>query len=77
MTNHTNLPLLGCRTCEVLGLFKRVCELSYEKPLTIDTLINDHQDVFTGVGELEQPNHIKLQDDVQPIIQATKKLPYT
>ena len=77
VTNHTNLPLLGCRTCEVLGLVKRVCELSYEKPITNDTLINDYQDVFTGVGELEQPYHIELRDDVQPVIQATRKLPYT
>ena len=35
VTNHTNLPLLGCRTCEVLGL---VCELSYEKPPTNATV---------------------------------------
>ena len=77
VTNHTNLPLLGCRTCEALGLVKRVCELSYEKPITNDTLINDYQDVFTGVGELEQPYHIELRDDVQPVIQATRKLPYT
>ena len=49
----------------------------YVKPLTNDTLINDFQDVFTGVGELEQPYHIELRDDVQPVIQATRKLPYT
>ena len=77
VTNHTNLPLLGCRTCEVLGLVKRVCELSYEKPPTNGTLINDYQDVFTGVGELEQPGDIELRDDIQPVIQATRKLPYT
>ena len=76
-TNHTNIPLLVCRTCEVLGLVKRVCELSYEKPLTNHMLINDYQDGFTGVGELEQPYHIKPRDDVQPVIQATRKLPYT
>ena len=33
--------------------------------------------LFTGVGELEQPYHIELRDDVQPVIQATRKLPYT
>ena len=77
VTNHTNLPLLGGRICEVLGLVKRVCELSYDKPLTNDTLINDYQDVFTGVGELEQPYHIEMRDDIQPVIQATRKLPYT
>ena len=77
VTNHTNLPLLGCRTCEVLGLVKRVCELSYEKPPTNGTLIKDYQDVFTGVGELEQPCDIELRDDIQPVIQATRKLPYT
>ena len=77
VTNHTNLPLLGCRTCEVLGLVKRVCELSYEKPPTNGTLINDYQDVFTGVGELEQPGDIELRDDIQRVIQATRKLLYT
>ena len=77
VANHTNLPLLGCRTCEVLGLVKRVCELSYEKPLTNDTLINDYQDVFIDVGELEQLYHIELRHDVQPVIQATRKRPYT
>ena len=77
VTNHTNLPLLGCRTCEVLGLVERVCELSYEKPLTNDTLINDYQDVFIWEGELEQPYHIELQDDVQLVIQTTRTLQYT
>ena len=77
MINHINLPLLSCRACKVLGLVKRVCVLSYEKPLTNDTLINDYQDVSTGVGELEQPYHIELRDDVQPVIQATRKLPHT
>ena len=77
VTNHTNLPLLGCRTCEVLGLVKRVCEPSDEKPPMNGTLINDYQDVFTGVGELEQPCDIELRDDIQPVIQATRKLPYT
>ena len=51
--------------------------MSFEKPLTNDTLINDYHDVFTGVGELEQPYHIELRDDVQPVIQGTIKLPYT
>ena len=33
--------------------------------------------MFTGVGELEQPYHIELRVDVQPVIQATRQPPYT
>ncbi|KAI0207756.1 hypothetical protein LSAT2_007579, partial [Lamellibrachia satsuma] len=36
-----------------------------------------YEDVFTGVGELEHPYHIELKEDVQPVVQATRKLPYT
>ena len=32
--------------------------------------------MFTGIGEQEQPYHIDLHDDVQPVIQATRKIPY-
>ena len=74
VTNHPNLTLLGCPICDVFGLAKRVCKLSYEKRLTNDTLINDYQDVFTGVGEPEQPYHIELRDDVQTVIHATKNV---
>ena len=55
VTTHTNVPLLGCRACESLGLVKRVCEVSREKPLTSDILMKAYEDVFTGVGELENP----------------------
>ena len=77
VTTHTNVPLLGCRACESLGLVKRVCEVSREKPLTSDILMKAYEDVFTGVGELEHPYHIELKEDVQPVVQATRKLPYT
>ena len=39
--------------------------------------MNEYEDVFTGVGELEHPYHIELKEDVQPVVQATRKLPYT
>ena len=51
--------------------------MSCGKPLTIDILMNEYEDVFTGVGELEHPYHMELKQDVQPVVQTTRKLPYT
>ena len=42
--------------------------------LTKDRLINEYQDMFTGVGEYDKVYHMELNRDAQGVIQPLRKI---
>lgn len=40
------------------------------------SVLNDYNDIFEGLGCLPIKCHIHINDEVQPIIDAPRKIPY-
>jgi len=79
VTDADVTPILGRVSCELFRLVQRtpsVCQVSQEKLLTVEMLSDMYQDVFTGLGEYEQPYHITLDPSIPPVIQRNRKVPF-
>ena len=74
ITDVANTPILGHNACEKMGLIKRVNALT--KSLTKEEMIKTYEDVFTGLGQYETEYKIELKPEVEPVIQAPRRVPY-
>uniref|UniRef100_A0A3P9J671 ribonuclease H n=1 Tax=Oryzias latipes TaxID=8090 RepID=A0A3P9J671_ORYLA len=62
--------ILGGESCEEMGLVKRLHVLETE-----NDILNEYEDLFTGLGCLPGLYHIKTDPDVSPVIHAPRKVP--
>ena len=82
VTNAPGPAILGCKTCEELGLIKVNCSLvsSDEEqvytPLTKKNLTSDFPDCFEGLGTFNmKPYHIVLDPKAEPVVHAPRAVP--
>ena len=66
--------LLGRQACEDLKLIKRLDSIHTLE--TYDELAAEFEDVFRGLGCIEGDHQIKLDESVQPVVQACRKVPF-
>ena len=80
VTDVSATPLLGQDACEALSLIKRVQMIDnvpVAKPISMKTLTDKYNDVFTGVGQFDGEYHIEIDKTVKPVIHARRKVPFT
>ncbi|XP_041349296.1 uncharacterized protein K02A2.6-like [Gigantopelta aegis] len=65
-------PILGCKSCEKMGLVKRVLSLEHH----IETDIKEYADTFEGLGCLPGKVSIKLHNDAIPVVEPCRKVPF-
>ena len=78
VTDSAAVPILSHKACDDLNLIKRVyMNQPMQTPsLTKDHMIDEYQDVFTGVGEYDKVYHMELNPDAQGVIQPPRTIPY-
>ena len=76
VTDSADVPVLSHKACDDLNLIKRVYMNQQTHSLTKDRMINEYQDVFTGVGEFDKVYHMELNPDAQGVIQPPRTIPY-
>ena len=64
--------ILGLRAIEKLNLIKRVNEISLENN---ETFFQQFDDCFDEIGTLPKIHHITIDPNIQPVIQAARKIP--
>ncbi|XP_021340552.1 uncharacterized protein K02A2.6-like [Mizuhopecten yessoensis] len=78
-------PILGLQTCKELQLVERtdsksdIHTVQKEQGGTLNKskLVEDNQDVFTGLGKFKGQYHIELDPSVQPVIHPPRKIPFS
>ena len=72
MVRTNQCPILGFEASQELNLIKVVMDVTKQE---IDGLITEYSAVFEGLGCLDQPYHIKIDNTVQPIICPPRNIP--
>lgn len=82
--------ILGLKTCEQLGLIKRINVIDADKmtenkqtkkTVTTETRathtdwVKEYADVFQGIGRLPGQHKIRLKDNAEPVIHPARKVP--
>lgn len=68
--------LLSGTTSKRLNLVKRVHHISYlSGTQTVDTIVQQYQDVFKGLGCLPYTYKIQLKENATPVIHAPRRVP--
>uniref|UniRef100_A0A0S7EQV5 ribonuclease H n=1 Tax=Poeciliopsis prolifica TaxID=188132 RepID=A0A0S7EQV5_9TELE len=70
--------LLGDKSCEELGLVKRVYHINTEfneSNNPIDAMLRDYEDVFRGLGSVPCTYKIQLREGAQPVVHAARRIP--
>jgi len=62
-------------TCVKLGLLKRVHQLTSNKPPAKTVELDDHPELFKGLGCLPGTYHIELVDGATPVIHSPRTIP--
>ena len=84
VTDTTGPVIIGLPTCRRLGLVTLHYSLS-ESPVDASSghkitsrsqLLRDYNDVFTGIGCLDEECHIETDPSVTPIIHPPRRVPY-
>ena len=75
VTDKSQTAILGQQACEDLNLVRRIYNIDTD--LTLECLFNSYKEVFTGIGQYEKGYHIEMYDNVKPVIQPTRKIPFT
>ena len=70
-----SLEILGRDACEDLGLVKRV-DKAVKGHKSKEDILEEHKDVFQGLGKYEKEYDIELKEDTVPVIQPTHTIPY-
>lgn len=73
VVNSNAESLLGLTTCTDLNLIKRVDSLDNDEAKIKISL--KYPDLFAGIGKLKKPYHIKLKENVTPVISPIRKVP--
>ena len=77
VTNSKQMSLLGFKASQDLGLIKVVLAVNSNSTCELDRLIREHQKVFSGLGCLDKPYKIKIDNSVTPVINPPRKIPAT
>ena len=75
VTSEDGPPILGRQACSDLGLVKLVHTVTQQPILTIDALLAQYEDVFSGLGQFQEAYDIKLKLDVTPVIHPPRRVP--
>ena len=67
--------ILGLKTCEQLGMVKRVHLINRDKMVPSHQLAKKYADVLKGIGCLPVTYSIKLAGNVKPVVSPTCKVP--
>ena len=68
--------LLSCETAIQLGVLKIVRNIEGDTS-NADAIIEEYQDVFEGIGKLKDYQlKIPIDNDVEPVVQATRRVPF-
>ena len=70
-------PLLGLRACQELSLIKFVRTVDTADVNTESSILDEFNDLFEGLGELEEEHHIEINPEVKPVIHPPRKVPFT
>ena len=78
ITNIESEPVLSISACKELGLIKFIGAVNRQEDVEVFTtrIKTEYEDVFTGIGCLEKPYHIKLDPTVQPVIIPPRRIPF-
>ncbi|XP_067687858.1 uncharacterized protein [Haliotis asinina] len=68
--------ILGLKACDQLNLVRRVLSVDAELPLNGGVVFQKYADVFKGLGNLPGVHHIKLDNDVPPVVNACRRVPF-
>jgi len=68
--------LLSCETAIQLGVLKIVRNIEGDTS-NAEAILEEHQDVFEGIGKLKDYQlKIPIDNDVEPVVQATRRVPF-
>ena len=70
-------PLLGLRACQELSLIKFVRTVDTAHVNSPNSILDEFNDLFEGLGELEGEHHIEINPEVKPVIHPPRKVPFT
>ncbi|CAC5410620.1 unnamed protein product [Mytilus coruscus] len=71
VTETNQSPLLGFKASNELGLIHVIMTVQTD----VDDPVKSFPKVFTGLGCLEKPYHIKIDSSVNPVINPPRKIP--
>lgn len=71
VTDTNQSPLLGFKASNELGLIHVIMTVQAD----VDDPVKSFPKVFTGLGCLEKPYHIKIDSSVNPVINPPRKIP--
>ena len=70
-------PLLGLRACQELSLIKFVRTVDTAHVNSPNSILDEFNDLFEGLGELEGEHHNEINPEVKPVIHPPRKVPFT
>lgn len=73
--DQTVNPVLGADTCSVLGLVHRMHSIERRNRAIPHCIPQDYQDVFSRLGWLPCSYSIKVDNNIQPVINPSCKIP--
>ena len=74
----STLPILNkCRCWDLKRLIKVVLAVNSNNTCELDNLIREHSKLFSGLGCLDKPYKIKIDNSVMPVINPPRKIPAT
>ncbi|XP_046561038.1 uncharacterized protein K02A2.6-like [Haliotis rubra] len=76
VTTEDVQSIVGLKACDQLHLVRRVLSVGSELPLDGDVVFQNYADVFQGLGDLTGVHHIKLDNDVPPVVHACRRVPF-
>ncbi|UYV76882.1 K02A2.6-like, partial [Cordylochernes scorpioides] len=69
--------LLGGKASFELGIIKRVNHVNESMSANIETLVQEHEHLFHGLGTIKGYSHkVTLKDNYRPIAQRCRRIPY-
>lgn len=71
VVDHKAQPILGIEACDEMKLVQKIDALSKKQ-----NLLDEYEEVFTGMGEVPGMYHITLKQDVPPVIHAPRRVPH-
>jgi hypothetical protein len=77
VTETADVPILGKVGCEQFKLVQRIFSVDTPTIPSVEHLINDYADIFTGLGKFEEPYRITVDPAVKPVIQPCRKVPFS
>lgn len=84
VTRVKKSSILGLNSCvkfEIVTLHRDVniqstCNVVSVLNQNYDKLINQYQDIFKGIGKIGKPYHIELKQNIKPVINPVRKVPF-